>query len=158
MSEKARGGVQRQKWCAIGLALSSLTWNALREGAKLEISDEMQTCGSCGGDLVRVRRKFLEKFIYYAILECRKCGAREKHDEWYLFLFGRTSRCPRCGTVRVEKLLGIDRIDPMYKNPLSYVQKWFGASIHWCPACRLQFYDLRKRSPSAKRSPSRLSF
>ena len=23
--------------------------------------------------------------------------------------------------------------------------KYFGAPIHWCPFCRLQFYDLRKR-------------
>ena len=73
-------------------------------------------------------------------------------DQWYLFLFGRKSRCPRCGSFRVEKLRGVDHIDPMYKNPLSYLQKFFGAGLHWCPFCRLQFYDLRKKVPTLKRT------
>jgi hypothetical protein len=41
----------------------------------------------------------------------------------------------------------------MYKNPLSYLQKWVGGHLHWCPFCRLQFYDIRKKAPSTKRSP-----
>jgi hypothetical protein len=40
----------------------------------------------------------------------------------------------------------MDKIDPLYKNPFSRIQKLFGADIHWCPFCRLQFYDLRKRA------------
>ena len=32
--------------------------------------------------------------------------SREAQDQWYLFLFGRKSRCPRCGSFRVEKLRG----------------------------------------------------
>jgi len=54
----------------------------------------------------------------------------------------------------VEKLRGVDHIDPMYKNPFSYWQKWFGGNLHWCPFCRLQFYDVRKKLPSAKRVPA----
>ena len=54
----------------------------------------------------------------------------------------------------MEKLRGVDHIDPMYKNPLSYLQKWFGARVHWCPFCRLQFYDLRKKIPTVRRDPS----
>jgi len=54
----------------------------------------------------------------------------------------------------VEKLRGIDHIDPMYKNPLSYLQKYLGGNLHWCPFCRLQFYDLRNRIPAAKRPPA----
>src|SRR5881628_847358 len=113
----------------------------------------MRKCASCGGDLVRVRRTFREKFVYHVVLRCRKCGRREARDQWYLFLFGTKSRGPRCGSFRVEKLRGIDHVDPMYKNPLSYMQKYFGANLHWCPFCRLQFYDLRKRLPIEKRSP-----
>src|SRR2546429_4905768 len=112
----------------------------------------MRNCGSCGGTLVRVRRKFLQKFAYHAILLCKSCGRTERLDQWYFFLFGRTSRCPRCGSFKVEKLRGVDHIDPMYKNPLSYLQKFFGAEVHWCPFCRLQFYDLRKKIPSVKRT------
>ena len=102
--------------------------------------------------MVRVRRAFLEKFVYHAVLKCKNCGSRETHDQWYLFLFGRTSRCPRCGSFRVDKLRGVDHIDPMYKNPLSYLQKYFGANVHWCPFCRLQFYDVRARIPAVKRA------
>ena len=113
----------------------------------------MRDCLTCGGDLIRVRRTFREKFVYHSVLKCKKCGGRETRDQWFLFLVGRKSRCPRCGSFRVEKLRGIDHIDPMYKNPLSYFQKFFGGSLHWCPFCRLQFYDLRKKSPTLKRPP-----
>ena len=112
----------------------------------------MGNCVSCGGVLIRVRRTFRQKFIYHAVLKCKKCGRREFRDQWYLFLFGNKSRCPRCGSFRVEKLRGVDHIDPMYKNPLSYLQKFFGAGLHWCPFCRLQFYDLRKKVPTLKRT------
>src|SRR5262245_32554317 len=112
----------------------------------------MRNCPSCGGELVRVRRKFRERFIYHAVLRCKECGQREGRDQWYLFLFGAKSRCPGCGTYNVEKLRGVDHIDPMYKNPLSYLQKYFGARVHWCPFCRLQFYDLRTKIPTPKRS------
>src|SRR5437870_13169023 len=111
----------------------------------------MRNCASCGGALVRVRRTIREKFVYHAVLKCKQCGRREARDQWFLFLFGKKSRCPRCGSFRVEKLRGIDRIDPMYKNPLSYIQKYFGGHLHWCPFCRLQFYDLRKKIPVEKR-------
>src|ERR1700674_353642 len=114
----------------------------------------MRNCGVCGGKMVRVPRTFSQKFAYHAVLKCRTCGAGEKRDQWFLFLFGRTSRCPRCGTFRVEKLRGVDHIDPMYRNPFSYLQKWFGAALHWCPYCRLQFYDLRKKLPTPKRPPA----
>jgi len=113
----------------------------------------MRNCGSCGGALVRVRRSFLQKFAYHAVFLCKNCGRNESLDQWFLFLFGRVSRCPRCGSFKVEKLRGVDHIDPMYKNPLSYMQKWLGGHIHWCPFCRLQFYDLRKKAPTLKRPP-----
>jgi hypothetical protein len=33
----------------------------------------------------------------------------------------------------------------LYLNPLSLVQKFFGAPLHYCAFCRIQFYDLRPR-------------
>jgi hypothetical protein len=113
----------------------------------------MRDCLSCGGDLVRVRRTLLEKFVYHAVLKCKQCGSRETRDQWFLFLFGKKSRCPRCGSFRVEKLRGVDHIDPMYRNPLSRLQKYIGGSLHWCPYCRLQFYDIRKKEPTVRRPP-----
>src|SRR5438045_7451423 len=113
----------------------------------------MRNCTDCGGVMIRIRRTFRQKFIYHAVLMCKKCGRREAQDQWYLFLFGKKSRCPRCGSYRVEKLRGVDHIDPMYKNPFSYMQKYFGGNLHWCPFCRLQFYDVRKKMPTEKRPP-----
>ncbi len=84
---------------------------------------------------------------------CRDCRAMENSPRRYRLHYGNRCRCPRCGTFRVEKLRGIDHIDPMYKNPFSYLQKWFGAALHWCPYCRLQFYDIRKKLPTPKRPP-----
>ena len=102
-------------------------------------------CVQCGAAMSRVRRSFFERFKYFSMYTCRKCGAKEQQDQWFLFLFSKCSRCPRCGTYGVLRLRSMDKIDPMYKNPISRVQKYFGAPIHWCPFCRLQFYDLRKR-------------
>lgn len=54
----------------------------------------------------------------------------------------------------MRKLRSVDKIDRMYKNPLSYWQKFLGAELFWCPSCRLQYYDLRKRLPSESSKPS----
>ena len=113
----------------------------------------MGQCVTCGGTLIRVRRSIRERFVFHAVRKCKNCGRRETQDQWFLFLFSGTSRCPRCGSFRVEKLRGVDHIDPMYKNPLSYWQKYLGGNLHWCPFCRLQFYDLRRRAPFSKRPP-----
>src|SRR5882724_6427447 len=99
----------------------------------------MRPCPQCGCGKVRIHRTFLEKFVYQAVFLCLKCGHRDAL--WHLFLLGQRSHCPKCWNVRVRKLKGVDQIDWMYKNPTSYIQKWFGANLYWCPFCRLQFYD-----------------
>ena len=104
----------------------------------------MRTCIRCGSTLARVRRSFLEKFVCHAVLGCLNCGRREL--QWYLFVLGRRSHCPLCGNFRLKRLRRVDYIDRMYKNPLSYLQKYLGANLYWCERCRLQFYDLRKAS------------
>ncbi len=108
----------------------------------------MPVCRNCGGRSHRVHRTFLERFRFAAAYRCPDCGKTSFDDQWYLFLIGRVSRCPNCGNYRVRKLRRVDKIDPMYKNPLSYLQRFFGANLHWCPACRLQFYDLRPKLPA----------
>ena len=100
-------------------------------------------CVSCGGVLLRVRRTFAQKVKYQSVLKCKACGRLE--GLWYLFLLGRRSHCPRCWSVKLQKFSKVDHIEGMYKNPISYLQKWFGANLYCCPFCRLQFYDLRDR-------------
>src|SRR5712692_1989446 len=101
----------------------------------------MHRCVKCGGVLLRIRRRFWEKPFCLAVLRCPRCGFREIH--WGLFFLGIRSHCPRCWNLRLKKLRKVDRIETMYKNPVSYMQKWLGANLYYCKVCRLQFYDLR---------------
>jgi hypothetical protein len=109
----------------------------------------MQNCLSCGGLLMRVHRTFAEKIVYIAVLECSKCARRQVF--WCLFLLGRRTHCPHCWNVNLDKLKSVDFIETMYKNPLSYFQKWLGGNLYHCSFCRLQFYDLRDRFQIRKR-------
>ncbi len=114
----------------------------------------MPVCRSCGGRTHRIHRKMSERFRYAAAFRCSQCDSLQYEDQWYLFLLGKTSRCPNCGSYRVRKLRAVDKIDRMYKNPLSYWQKFLGAELFWCPGCRLQYYDLRKRGASVSGEPA----
>jgi DNA-directed RNA polymerase subunit RPC12/RpoP len=115
----------------------------------------MRRCLSCGGRLRRAHRSWVERLRYQAKYKCKDCGQEHTEDQWYAFLVGGESRCPRCGTYRLRGLTSVDKIDRMYKNLFSYSQKFLGANLHYCPFCRLQFYDLRKRKivPDAAAAP-----
>lgn len=105
----------------------------------------MRRCFRCGGALFRVKRTFRERLRYATLYKCRQCNDYTHDDQWYMLLFGNASRCPQCGTYRIYALKSRDKIDRMYRNPLSYLQKFAGAELRWCSFCRLQFYDRRPR-------------
>lgn len=113
----------------------------------------MGNCLACGGLLLRVHRTLVQRFYYQAVHQCKTCGRQSGY--WYLFLLGRRSHCPRCWNFKLQKFSTVDNIETMYRNPVSYVQKWFGANIYCCSFCRLQFYDLRGRHEFANRTPGR---
>ncbi|MGH9660305.1 MAG: hypothetical protein ACRD96_17275 [Bryobacteraceae bacterium] len=114
----------------------------------------MRKCLACGGRLQRIPRAFRERFLYSAVFKCRDCAENTTDERWYMMPFGKFSRCPHCGTHRVVKMRGVDRIDRMYRHPISYWQRHFGAPLLCCPFCRLQFYDRRPRLPAAKPAAS----
>lgn len=93
--------------------------------------------------MIRVHRTFAQRLFYRSIVRCSKCGRLERAAK-RLLSFSLTSRCPRCHGYKLYKLHKVDPIETMYKNPFSYIQKWFGGNLHWCPFCRVQFYDMRK--------------
>jgi len=100
-------------------------------------------CPYCRGQLWRRPRKLAERIRFEAVYRCDPCN-RDMAIEWpHMFLLSRHSRCPRCGREDLERLRHRDRIDRMYKNPFSLIQALVGAPIHWCPMCRLQFFDHR---------------
>ena len=105
----------------------------------------MRRCFKCGGALYRIKRTFRERLRYATLYKCKQCNDYTHDDQWYMLLFGDASRCPQCGTYRIYTLKSRDKIDRMYRNPLSYLQKFAGAELRWCSFCRLQFYDRRPR-------------
>ena len=107
----------------------------------------MRICPHCRGlNLSRRKRSFREKFYLAAIYMCRDCGREQRVTflgMWPHLSF--TARCPRCGSRRLRKFKKVDHIESMYKNPISRLQRFFGAPILYCFRCRLQFYDFRRR-------------
>lgn len=63
----------------------------------------------------------------------------------FLYLLSFHSCCPKCGNVDLKILNERDGVDEMSSNPLSFIQRFLGAPLHWCQFCRLQFYDYRPR-------------
>jgi len=89
-----------------------------------------------------------------AIYECRDCENEEFVPRRYTFHFGEHVRCPRCGTYRVTKLRGIDKIDRMAGGFWNLFEKVSGGSqLYHCCFCRLQFYDRRKMAPRTNLQP-----
>src|SRR3954465_13537297 len=78
------------------------------------IKATMRKCGVCGGSgLKHVHRTFFERFNYLAIYECRDYSIEELISRRHTFHFGKYAPWPMCGTSRVTKLYGWDRIDRM---------------------------------------------
>ena len=115
----------------------------------------MRKCGYCGSSkLKRVHRTFVERFSYLAIYECRDCENEEFIPRRYTFHFGEQVRCPRCGTYRVTKLRGPDKIDRMATGFWNQFEKFAGGNkLYHCCFCRLQFYDRRKMAPRTNLQP-----
>jgi hypothetical protein len=87
--------------------------------------------------------------------ECRQCHTRKPEPRWYALYLGDYPRCPRCGTYRLTRLATRDKIDPMYKGLLNFLQKTFRADLYHCRYCRVQFYDMRRPvAPEAKDRPA----
>ena len=115
----------------------------------------MRKCGYCGSSkLKRVHRTFAERFSFLAIYECRDCENEEFIPRRYTYHFGPQVRCPRCGTYRITKLRGPDKIDRMATGFWNLFEKFAGGNkLYHCCFCRLQFYDRRKMAPRTNLQP-----
>jgi hypothetical protein len=107
----------------------------------------MRNCPDCGGRLKRVHRTFPERFSYMAIYVCGECDHTEYVPRRWRYHLGETCRCPKCGTLRISKLKGPDKIDPMHKGPLNWFERMAGGSLYYCCFCRVQFFDRRRPAP-----------
>jgi DNA-directed RNA polymerase subunit RPC12/RpoP len=116
----------------------------------------VRKCGSCGSSkLRRVHRTFSERLNYLAIYECRECENEELIPRRHTFHLGEHARCPKCGSYRVSKLKGPDKIDKMFSGPLKTLEKLAGGTLHHCCFCRIQFFDRRKLAPRVNVQPYR---
>jgi uncharacterized Zn finger protein len=112
--------------------------------------DEMPECPKCSENLSRTHRKFWEKPIYSIVFRCHNCNHRvgARHD--FFKQFSRTTLCPRCGNLDVEKRRTKDRIDKLIHTPFSTLNRLLGGNLYHCVFCRLQYYDVRSRRTKAK--------
>ena len=110
----------------------------------------MLKCEQCGGRVRRIHRTFFERFIYMAIYACRDCEAEKAHPRHYMFHFGPHARCPHCGTFRVARLKGPDKIDPLRTGLLNYLERLVGGRLYHCCYCRVQFHDRRMLASEEK--------
>lgn len=98
----------------------------------------------------RRRRGLVERFFHAAVYRCPGCGHEAPVSQLVVYpVLSFTARCPRCSNLRLKQLDKRDRIEKLYPNPLSRLQRWLGAPILYCQFCRLQFYDFRRRNQAA---------
>jgi hypothetical protein len=92
----------------------------------------------------RVHRTFRERFSYLAIYECRECRVEHPVPRAYQLHFGKSARCPRCGTCRIVRLREPDHIDAAQTGLLNLLERLNGGRLYHCRYCRLQFWDRRR--------------
>lgn len=95
-------------------------------------------------------------------MKCTACTYRAR--EWRLpfeqtltFVFSPYSRCIQCGSYRVKRLRGRDRIDARSTHPLSFLLALTGAPFYHCNPCRLQYHDWRPVQPAEQEQARQVS-
>lgn len=91
----------------------------------------------------RVHRTLRERVGYMAIYQCKSCQEVEVVPRGWRYHLGPVARCPQCGTRRLNKLKGPDRIDPMFHGLLNLAERLAHGKLYNCCFCRIQFYDRR---------------
>jgi hypothetical protein len=114
----------------------------------------MRKCTFCNDSLTRTHRRLWEKPIYSVVFKCRACESRIGAKREFFHYFGGHAKCPRCGTEEVKQRSTLDRIDRLVKTPISVFQALTGGKLYHCLFCRIQFYDLRRRSRQRSRLAS----
>lgn len=111
---------------------------------------QFRTCVGCGGPIVRTHRTALEKLVYAAGFQCAKCKKRSGTPRLWVLRFAANVHCPTCGGTELDRRSTRDYIDAMRWGPTSVLQRLLGGTLYHCHACRVQFYDLRKRKVLAR--------
>lgn len=108
----------------------------------------LDQCPICGQrSLVRRKRSLAEKFRHAAIYRCSSCRFEAAVPLTVLYpQLSRVARCPHCSSTQLRVLARRDPIEKKYLGPLSTLWGWLGAPLLYCPFCRIQFHDFRRRS------------
>ena len=99
----------------------------------------------------RSQRTLTERVVFAQVYRCPSCKRRfRRPHEWIrvpvasvAWLFALHSTCIRCGTTNVRRCAR-DRIDTKSRNVFSLIQKFTGAPLYRCEACRLIYNDWRR--------------
>ena len=107
----------------------------------------MRTCSRCGGRVRRVHRTVFERLSYLAIYQCQRCHEEQVIMRRWRYHLGPEPRCPLCGSRRATRLKAPDRIDPMRRGLLNFLERMASGKLYHCRFCRVQFYDRRDVAP-----------
>jgi hypothetical protein len=115
-------------------------------------------CPACGTTLERVPRSLVGRLFLRKVMSCPKCRHVERVwrtplERETTFVLSRYSRCIQCGSYRVRRLAGRDRIDGLSTHVLSVLVGLTFAPYYHCNACRLQYHDWRAIHPSYRTEP-----
>jgi DNA-directed RNA polymerase subunit RPC12/RpoP len=88
----------------------------------------------------------VERLGYLAIYQCQRCHEEQVMLRRWRYHLGPAVRCPLCGSRRVTKLKAPDRIDPMRRGLLNWLERMANGKLYHCRFCRIQFYDRREIS------------
>ena len=97
-------------------------------------------CDSCGGDLLRMHRRLTEKIFYLSVYRCSVCEVQTARARPFTLWLARSSKCPRCGNTRLNRMLERRRLERLYARPLALTQSLLRAKLYHCPECDLQYH------------------
>jgi hypothetical protein len=100
--------------------------------------------------MTRIHRTRWQKLTSVALYRCKTCRAVKAHPRWYMFYLQDEVQCPRCGTLKLNRLSSPDRIDPMRRNLYNLLRGLVEAQLYHCRYCRIQFYARSRRQPVAE--------
>ena len=102
-------------------------------------------CMHCGHEMSRCRRGPFLKLFSRACYRCDDCGFRTNFYRPIVTAFQRSAACPLCCNRNLAVHRSVDPVERVSRNLLRRLL--FGFPLYYCPFCRYQFRDWRRRDP-----------
>ena len=109
--------------------------------------------------MLQTHRSPLQRLTYKRLYRCPACATHMARPRAWLgalasltlpFAFTLQTRCVKCRSPRVRRLIRRDRVDTVAWHPLSLLLRLLGAPLYRCDGCRVQYYDWRRLDREAE--------